>query len=160
MVVIIMGVSGSGKTTIGSLLANELNGLFFDADNFHPKNNIIKMSKGFPLTDNDRLPWLKNLSKKIKIWGKGEKNVFVACSALKESYRKILMKEKMNWIFLKGSFSLISKRLKNRNNHFMKKNLLKSQFEILEPPSYGIHLNINQTPSSIVKKILLELSYE
>jgi 6-phosphogluconate dehydrogenase len=149
-----MGVSGCGKTTIGKLLATEMKIPFFDGDDFHPKANIIKMKNGFSLNDEDRLPWLKKLAKNISLWNnKGD--AVLACSALKESYRKILSSSTANiqWVFLNGSFEIINKRLKTRLNHYMKASLLLSQFEDLQVPDYGIHINIENSPEYMVNQI-------
>ncbi len=156
MIIIIIGVSGSGKTTIGKILSKKTGAYFFDADGSHPKSNINKMSKGIPLSDIDRKPWLDLISKKIIAYEKKYKTCVLACSALKESYRKLLKVNSNNikWIFLNGSFSLIESRLKKRNKHFMKSNLLRSQFETLEEPKYGLKIEVSLSPNYIVKKII------
>lgn len=154
-----MGVSGVGKSTVGNLLSKELRIPYFDGDDFHPKENILKMSKGEPLNDNDRFGWLKTLNKLAKDQLKGNSCVIV-CSALKEKYRTILSDEIENntkWIHLVGSFELISERMKQRSNHFMSIELLKSQFEILEYPKKAIKASINLTPVEIVEAIRKEL---
>lgn len=150
---IIAGVSGSGKTTIGQLLATQLSIPFYDADDFHPKQNIEKMKNGKPLNDEDRLPWLQQLNEFLK---EKTNSCILACSALKENYRKILMQdldEKINWIFLKGEYHLILKRIKNRN-HFMSPALLQSQFNIFEDANYGINVSIEKTVTQIVDEII------
>jgi len=131
-----MGVSGSGKTTIGKLLAEKRNIPFFDGDDFHPKSNIKKMTDGFPLT---------------KING-----AVIACSALKESYRQILTSNTnhIHWVFLSGDFETIKQRLEERNSHFMKSDLLKSQFDVLEVPKYGLHVSIKEKSQNIVNSII------
>lgn len=145
-----MGVTGSGKTTIGKILSKELNLAFYDGDNLHSLDNINKMKKGIPLDDNDRLPWLKKIKEIID----NKENIIVACSALKESYRKLLTENKeVNIIYLKGDFNTIEKRLKNRKNHFMNPNLLANQFEILEEPKNAINVDILDAPESIVNYI-------
>jgi len=158
MIIIIFGVSGSGKTTIGKLLSKKIGMDFFDADNFHPKSNIDKMAKNIPLTDNDRKPWLMDLANQISKWSSNN-GAILACSALKEKYRKILTSKvnKVEFIYLSGSLELIKKRLETRSNHFMQSSLLKSQFNILEVPSYGLHMSINRPPEEIVDLITLEL---
>lgn len=149
-----MGVSGCGKTTIGKQLALEQGLPFFDADDFHPKANIEKMKNDLPLSDSDRLPWLYTLAEKIYDWENNEGAV-LACSALQESYRKILSTKQSNifWVYLSGTFEVISERLKKRTNHYMKSELLKSQFDTLEVPDYGVHVNIENSIDEIVQHI-------
>ena len=155
--IVIMGVSGSGKTTLGKSLSDETRIPFYDADDFHSDHNKEKMIKGLPLSDNDRILWLNTLKNKISYWSKiGE--TILACSALKEDYRKKLMlNNSIKWIFLEGSFKQISSRLFNRENHFFNSNLLKSQFDILEIPSYGTHLNCNQSSDELCELIVKKL---
>ncbi|MFN6943799.1 MAG: NADP-dependent phosphogluconate dehydrogenase, partial [Cytophagaceae bacterium] len=156
MLYIVMGVSGCGKSTVGKLLANKLGLPFFDADDFHSEENIYKMKNGIPLNDEDRLPWLTELSELIKKW-ENKGGVVLACSALKEKYRKILQSKannKIQWVFLEGSLELILERLKKRKNHFMHENLITSQFMALEKPSYGFHLNISDMPEKLVELIV------
>ena len=151
---VIMGVSGSGKTTIGKLLAEALELPFYDADDFHPQQNIEKMSAGKPLNDDDRAPWLQSLNKEMHQWDNGG---VLACSALKESYREILSKgNTVQWIYLDGDFQAILQRMQLRE-HFMKPEMLQSQFDTLEPPSYGIKVTIDQSPEEIVTKIMTTL---
>ena len=149
-----MGVSGCGKTTIGKQLALEQGLPFFDADDFHPKANIEKMKNNLTLSDSDRLPWLNTLAEKIYEWERNEGAV-LACSALKESYRTILASKQSNilWVYLSGTFELISARLKKRSNHYMKSALLQSQFDTLEVPDYGLHINIENSIDDIIKGI-------
>lgn len=153
-----MGVSGCGKTTIGKLLSEELNLPFYDADDFHPESNILKMSNGLPLNDNDREPWLKLLADKIFEWNHND-GAILACSALKESYRKILSSqvEKIDWVYLKGSFNIIKSRMLERNKHFMKAEMLQSQFDTLEEPNYGTCVKINSNPDEIINEIIKKL---
>lgn len=149
-----MGVSGSGKTTVGQLLAKQLTIPFYDADDFHPKDNIEKMASGIPLDDEDRKPWLLQLNSEIQSWKDGG---VLACSALKESYRTILSEgNAIQWIYLEGDFGTIYKRMKARN-HYMKPEMLNSQFDTLEPPSYGIQVSVDDTPEVIVSKIISKL---
>ncbi|MDX1471200.1 MAG: gluconokinase [Flavobacteriaceae bacterium] len=157
-VIVIMGVSGSGKTTIGELLSQKLSLPFYDADDFHTEENVIKMSGGIPLTDDDRLPWLLKLAKQIKKWKKGS-GAILACSALKESYRKILNEADQNifWVYLYGKSEKIVERLENREGHFFGPEMIKSQFETLEVPDYGIHINCHQNPETIAKLIIDKL---
>jgi gluconokinase len=159
MIILLMGVSGSGKTTIGHSLAKSLHWEFQDADNFHSKENIDKMRYNLPLNDNDRMPWLQALEEAIKQWLQEDKNVVLACSALKASYRQFLMldEELIKLVYLKGSFEEIKKRLQQRQNHYMSEKLLKSQFDDFEEPEKAISVDICQPPDIIVKKILEQL---
>lgn len=159
MIILLMGVSGSGKTTIGHSLAESLHWEFQDADNFHSKENIDKMRYNLPLNDNDRMPWLQALEEAIKQWLQEDKNVVLACSALKASYRQFLMldEELIKLVYLKGSFEEIKKRLQQRQNHYMSEKLLKSQFDDFEEPEKAISVDICQPPDIIVKKILEQL---
>lgn len=154
MVYVVMGVSGCGKTTIGRLLSEKLNIPFFDADNFHPDENIRKMKAGIPLNDDDREPWLRTLSKKIEDWNL-ESGAVLACSALKQSYREILKSQTsdVSFIWLDGSYELIESRMKNRDDHYMPPGLLQSQFDDLEPPSDAVRISIDQPPESILSDI-------
>lgn len=154
MIVIVMGVSGCGKTTIARELSKRLKLPFFDADNYHPQENIDKMSSGKPLNDKDRASWLEILSSNLQHW-KADKGAVLACSALKEKYRKTLsqnMKE-IHWVYLDGSYELIMNRINQRKGHYMSGKLLKSQFQALEIPQYGIHVDIAQSPEEIVDQI-------
>lgn len=159
MVIILMGVSGCGKTTIGRLLSEKLNIPFFDADNFHTDNNIRKMKAGIPLNDDDRKPWLNILSEKIKEWNEAN-GAILACSALKQSYRNILQSKSNDIIFiwLDGSYQLIQARMMRRKDHYMPPELLKSQFEALEPPSGAVRVSIDQPPDNILSEILKALN--
>ncbi|WP_040395914.1 NADP-dependent phosphogluconate dehydrogenase [Cesiribacter andamanensis] len=160
MICIIMGVSGSGKTTIGQLLAQRLGLPFHDADDFHPPANIRKMQQGQPLTDLDRKDWLEQLAAHIKQWEAGGGAV-LACSALKEQYRITLQsipRTQLRWVFLEGSRALIQQRLKNRTGHFMSPELLDSQLATLEKPDYGIHLNIALSPQELVEQVVTNLN--
>jgi len=150
-----MGVSGCGKTTTGTLLSIETGIKFIDADFYHSKKNKTKMKKGIPLDDLDRSFWLNKINSELINYSK--KSLILACSALKEEYRVELIKgikQKVHWFFLNGDFKLINKRLENRKNHFMSNKLLKSQFDILEIPNYGIKINISKKREDIIKKIL------
>jgi gluconokinase len=155
MIILIIGVSGSGKTTTGKLLADSLHWEFRDADAFHSPANIEKMRRGIPLSDADRKPWLEDLQTAIALWLRENKNVVLACSALKASYRQFLLldSERIKLVYLKGSFELIQKRLQERHNHFMSEKLLNSQFEALEEPSDAISVDVSESPEEIVRRI-------
>ena len=157
MVIIIAGVAGTGKTTVGKLLAQQLAIPFYDADDFHPPSNREKMKRGIPLRDEDRRPWLDLLAQKLEQWALKEGAV-LACSALKEPYRQQLMRvPQLTWIFLNGSEKLIARRLKAREGHFFKAELLDSQFETLQIPDYGWHFDVSQPAELIVQEILNKL---
>jgi 6-phosphogluconate dehydrogenase len=154
---IIMGVSGCGKTTIGLLLSEKLRIPFLDADDFHSQVNRDKMKNGIPLTDDDRFPWLQLLSRMLN--ENQEKEIVLACSALKESYRKILDPErKHNWIFLHGEREVLFNRIKNRKGHYMPPELLDSQLQILEKPLYGLHFDIELSSEKIIDNIQRSLN--
>ena len=160
MIIFIMGVSGSGKSTTGNLLADTLQMPFYDGDDFHPPENVEKMSHGIPLTDDDRLGWLHALNKKAKECSGG---AIFACSALKEKYRKILFEglpDRSRLVYLDGDYDLIDQRMKARKGHFMPPGLLKSQFETLEEPYYGISVSIEDSPEVIVANIMNQLKEE
>ncbi len=155
----IMGVSGSGKSTIGNKLSEALQLPFFDGDDFHPDANIQKMSAGSPLNETDRKPWLKLLNK-LAIKELQNKGAVIACSALKESYREVLsnkIESEVKWIFLDGDIALILNRLKNRSSHFMPASLLQSQFDSLERPKSAITISIRNNPGTIIEEIIKKL---
>lgn len=150
-----MGVSGSGKTTIGQLLSKETNWPFYDADGFHPKENIDKMQAGIPLTDDDRWPWLDSMNSFAKEKIKNSP-VILSCSALKQIYRQRLTQnilENCTWVFLKGSYEMILQRMQQRQ-HYMPPALLQSQFEILEQPGNALTIDIANTTETIIQQIL------
>lgn len=154
-----MGVSGSGKSTIGQLLAQELDIPFFDGDDFHPESNIKKMSNGKALDDADRQVWLETLNDLAKNQ-LAKNSCVIVCSALKEKYRELLsnsIEKNTKWVYLSGSFKQIFDRVNGRKGHFMPPKLLKSQFDILEQPKNAIEINIGLTPKEIIKNIKNEL---
>ena len=161
MIVIIMGVSGCGKSTIGKKLAQKLGCSFLEGDDFHPTENITKMKKGIPLTDQDRLPWLKKISEKCAHENNIGNNLVVACSALKKKYRLILNNtHNYELVHLFGDLKTIKQRMSKRD-HFMPIKLIESQFETLEPPAKeedAIATEINLPIEALVDKIALELT--
>lgn len=152
-----MGVSGSGKTTIGKLLAQRHDGDFFDADDYHPTSNIQKMAAGHPLTDDDRLPWLKALRENVIDPAPQGKLTVLACSALKEFYREILGLNlpDVSTVFLKGEPALLAKRIGGREGHYMKPEMLASQLQSLEAPNpeEAFYVSIVPGPEEIVAEI-------
>ena len=151
MIVLVMGVAGSGKTTIGEALAHELGWPFVDADDYHPPENVAKMKAGIPLGDGDRWPWLDRLNQKLKEF----ENAVLACSALKASYRERLAQdiERFITVYLDGDFALIHERMKSRRHRYMPAALLESQFAALEPPADAIRVDVAADPSSCVALI-------
>jgi gluconokinase len=158
MIVVVMGTTGSGKTTVGSLLAKHLGWEFVDADDFHPPANVEKMKHGIPLTDADREPWLKALHDKIVEWIAEGHNVVLACSALKQSYRDELRASgDVRFVYLKGSYELFSQRVRARKGHFAKEDLLTSQFATLEEPTDAITADAALLPEQIVAEVRRQL---
>lgn len=155
MIVLLMGVSGSGKTTVGRQLAAGLGWSFRDADEFHPPANIVKMSAGIPLTDEDRAPWLAAIRAHIDACLARGENAVVTCSALKESYRRIIVADpaRVKLVYLRGDFDLLLRRLGRREGHFMKADMLKSQFDALEPPRDALTLDVASPPEKLVADI-------
>jgi gluconokinase len=151
-----MGVSGCGKTTIGKALATILGWDFYDADDFHTSENKAKMRAGIPLNDDDRAPWLASLHGLITCCLEDNKPGVLACSALKESYRQILLagNQGLLTVYLKGDYDLICERMIARSDHYMKPEMLRSQFEVLEEPTYGLVVDISQSVDEIVAHIL------
>ena len=154
--IIIMGVSGCGKTSVGQALSASTGWPFFDGDDFHPQANVDKMARGIPLDDTDRQPWLEALHNLIAEHLSQEQSLIVACSALKASYREILRGELEHVLFvhLDGSFDLIYARMQRRSGHYMKAGMLRSQFETLEPPEEALEVSIEQPVSEIIDKIV------
>ncbi|MBL8836898.1 MAG: gluconokinase, partial [Alphaproteobacteria bacterium] len=152
MVVVVMGVAGCGKTTIGPLLAKALGGDYAEGDQFHPPANIAKMSRGEPLSDDDRMPWLAGMAAAIRDWRTRERPTVLACSALKQRYRDILAdgSPEVRFLYLRGTEEVIGARLARRRNHFMPPSLLKSQFATLEEPRDAIVADVTNDPPSIV----------
>ncbi|MDF0643078.1 MAG: gluconokinase [Nitrospira sp.] len=155
-VIILMGVSGAGKTTIGLRLAQELNWTFIDGDSFHSRSNIEKMSVGRPLTDSDRYPWLERICTAIDGWIAEGKSVVLACSLLKAAYRDFVLdgrRQLVQLVYLKASPALLHERLLHRSGHFMKDTLLESQLQTLEEPCDALLLDAADPPEQLVRRI-------
>lgn len=155
MIILVMGVAGAGKTTVGRLLADTLGFDFADADEFHPPANVAKMSRGVPLTDADRGPWLDALAAAIDGWIADGRPVVLACSALRESYRRRLLRdpERTRLVYLKGAPALLRARLEQRVGHFAKSDLLQSQLAALEEPGDALTVDVAAPPAAVVAAI-------
>ncbi len=155
MVVVLMGVSGTGKTEVGTRLAKALGGMFVEGDDYHPPANVAKMRSGVPLDDADRRPWLETLSREIGGWLDAGRTVVLACSALKQRYRDILKAGRpgVRFVHLKGDADLIRARLQDRRGHYMPASLLDSQLAALEEPADAITVGIDAPPDAIVAEI-------
>jgi gluconokinase len=159
MIVIVMGVTGAGKTTIGKLLAAELGWQFADADDFHPAANLEKMKHGISLDDADREPWLARLRTEITRWLADGRDLVLACSALKGAYRhELKVSAEVRFVYLKGSAALITERLRSRHGHFAGEQILACQFADLEEPKDAVMVDISATPEQIVAEIRQKLS--
>ena len=161
MVIILMGVSGAGKTTVGKLLANDLGWTFYEGDDFHPRSNVVKMAQGIALTDDDRWPWLDELHKLIDGLVASGQNAVVACSALREGYRQHLRRgdTEVVFVYLKGDYQLIRSRIAERHDHFMKADLLESQFRTLEEPEGVVTVDVSLEPAKIVDAVKKKLGF-
>lgn len=154
MVILLMGVTGSGKTTIGTALAESLKWRFVDADDFHSPANVAKMRAGIPLDDADRAPWLASLHDAIAGWLQASTNVVLACSALKQAYRaQLLVNPEVRLVYLHGSRELISRRLSERHGHYMNPDLLDSQFATLEAPHDALVVEVDGPVAQTVDDI-------
>ena len=161
MIVIVMGVVGAGKTTVGKLLAEQLGWEFADADDFHPARNVEKIRNGEPLGDEDRAPWLDRLRQAIQDWISAGQNVVLACSALKRKYRQELsVGPEVRFVYLKGNAGIIADRLRARHGHFAGEQILASQLADLEEPEGAVAVDITQTPDQIVAQIKKGLGVE
>jgi gluconokinase len=159
MILVVMGVSGSGKTTVGKLLAEALGAEFVEGDTYHPPANVEKMRRGVPLDDADRRPWLEALSKQIDGWLAAETTVVLACSALKQRYRDVLAQGRpgVRFVYLKGEEALLRARLERRRGHYMPASLLASQIAALEEPTDAITVDVGGSPEAIALAILAKL---
>jgi gluconokinase len=160
MVIIVMGVAGSGKTTVGEKLAAGLGWSFRDADDFHPPENVAKMSAGLPLDDHDRAPWLAAIRAHIDACLARDEGSVVTCSALKAAYRRVLVADpaRVKLVHLTGDFALLAARIGSRQGHFMKPAMLHSQLAALEPPPDALAVDITPPPDEIVAHIRLALA--
>jgi gluconokinase len=155
MIVVVMGVSGSGKTTIGTALAKRLGWPFLDGDDWHPPENVAKMAAGTPLSDADRWPWLDRLNAELRGREARGESAVLACSALKQAYRDRLARGLIHWklVFLHASFELLSKRIAERKHRYMPASLLQTQFATLEPPADAIVIDVAESPEQCVERI-------
>ena len=160
MIIVLMGVTGSGKSTVGKLLASRLGWKFFEGDDFHSPANIEKLRRGEPLNDSDRHPWLEAIREVIRGAIDGGENAVIACSALKKSYRRMLqIREQVSFVYIKASMALIQDRLKNRTGHFMNPDLVQSQFDTLEEPEQALQIDAGLAPAEIVQVIRNRLPF-
>jgi carbohydrate kinase (thermoresistant glucokinase family) len=159
-VVVVMGVSGSGKTTVGKLIADRLGAVFEEGDDYHPPENVAKMRAGIPLDDADRAPWLDRLSHEIDGWLHAGRISVLACSALKDAYRQRLGagREGVVFVFLRGSPDVVGARLEARRGHYMPAGLLRSQFEALEEPADALVADVAGTPDQIADGIVARIT--
>jgi len=158
-IIFVMGVSGSGKSSVGQLLATALSIPFIDADDHHPASNIEKMSQGIPLDDRDRGPWLEQLNQIAQ--AHLSTGCVMACSALKEKYRVQLgkgIKPHVIWVYLKGTYDQIFERMSQRTGHFMGASMLRSQFATLEEPKNALYIDITASPSQIIQHITSQIT--
>jgi gluconokinase len=159
MIILLMGVTASGKTTVGKQLALELGWRFLEGDDFHSPENIKKLRQGMPLNDEDRKPWLEVIRETIRATLARGENAVIACSALKETYRRMLrVSEQVIFVYLKATIALIQERLRRRVGHFMNPNLIQSQFDTLEEPEDALQIDAGLTPAEIVRIIRNKLS--
>jgi gluconokinase len=157
-IVVVMGVAGSGKTTVGMMVADAMHCAFLEGDSLHSATNVEKMSRGIPLTDADREPWLAAIHARLLDAYRHRQSLVVGCSALKQSYRTVLADGvPLTWVYLKGSPALIRSRLQHRTGHYMKADMLATQFEALEEPSDALTVDVSQSPGTIVERILVGL---
>jgi gluconokinase len=161
MIVIVMGVTGSGKTTVGKMLAERLGSEFADADDFHSAANKDKMHRGIPLTDADRMPWLVSMHEYLAKANAQNRSVVLGCSALKQSYRRVLRDNLLvHLVYLKGTYEVIDAHLRKRTGHFADDKILAAQFADLEEPTDAIDVDVRLRPEDIVEEILKQLPHQ
>ncbi len=165
MIVVVMGVCGAGKTTVGKLIAEELGARFEEGDRYHPAANVEKMSRGEPLNDDDRWPWLHALADAMAQWRARGEHAVIACSALKDAYRRVLVDDHddVYVVYLRGNADLIGERMAARQHHFMPTSLLPSQFATLEEPAPGPHVvvaDVDRAPADTADSVLDRLRRE
>ena len=155
MIVVVMGVAGSGKSTVGTMLADAIDCPFLDGDSLHPAANVEKMTRGIPLTPADRAPWLEAIhARLLDAFSRGQ-SLVAGCSALEQSSRTILARGvPITWVYLKGPLDLVRARVQRRTGHYMKQDMLASQFGALEEPSDAIVLDISQSARDLVEQVL------
>ena len=160
MIVIVMGVTGVGKTTVGQLVAEGTGWTLYDADAYHSPANVEKMRAGIPLTDDDRWPWLDRLNALLREAESRGESAILACSALKQRYRDRLQRglQSARWVYLKGDIELIRSRLHKRKGHYMNPALLQSQFDALEPPAEAFLIDVNDEPAALAQQVLAALA--
>jgi gluconokinase len=158
MVIVVLGVAGSGKTTVGTMLADALHCQYLEGDSLHSPENIDRMTRGIPLTDSDRGPWLSAIHARMRDFFDRGQDLVVGCSALNEKYRQVLARGMaIRWVYLKASPALIRSRLSDRKDHFMKVDMLESQFDALEAPSEAIVVDAGEPPTAIVDRVVSQL---
>ena len=158
MVILLMGTTGAGKTTVGKLLAARLGWIFLDADDFHPPANIEKIKHGIPLTDADRLPWLEKIHSELVRLSAAAKNVVLACSALKQSYRDQLSAGlEIHIVYLRGSYEQMRRHIEHRHGHFAGESILAGQFADLQEPHNALVLDVSHPPEQLASEIIASL---
>ena len=158
MIILLMGTTGAGKTTVGKLLAARLRWTFLDADDFHPPANIEKMKRGIPLTDADRFPWLEKIHAELVRLSQSGTNILLACSALKQSYRDLLSASlDMRIVYLRGTYEVMRRHIESRHGHFAGEAILAGQFADLEEPKNALVLDVSNSSEQLVTEMIANL---